>query len=221
MSRLLLVVATIGGVLGYTGYEEYTASQGASPEPTYVDLAELEQGSIPENNHLVIGPHWRIYFGSVFEYEQDVWEFGGPDPEARVNYTYYPIISHDHPFVPQLATLEEEYGDLARLPGSVLPEDASDISVLVKTHAFKTVASIPDGWSDSEEIQGLVINRIESLDPKVKKLIRKRFPSARVDEILLLEEGREPSSRGSAFAELGGGALLIFIGLGGLVMRSG
>lgn len=219
MERVFLALAAIGGVLGYMGYEEYTVSQGASAEPTYVELAELEGGAVPDNSHLVIGPHWRIYGGSIYEYEQDVWETGEPDDSATVNYTYYPIISYEHPYILKLISLEEEYGDLEQVPDSVWPNDIGDIAVLIKTRKFRTIGAIPDDWLDAEEIQGLVINQIESLGAEERSLIRESFPSARLDKVLLLEEGRKPSSSGSAFAQLGGGAVLMILGGTGLLRR--
>jgi len=217
VARLFLILAGIGAALGYYGFQEYTLSEGASEEPTYVELAELEAGNIPENSHLLIGPHWRIYAGSIFEYEQNSWETGEPGPKATVNYTYYPIISFEHPFILQLASLEEEYGELEQVPDEEWPEDVGNIAVLVKTKKYKNVGAIPEEWLDSEKIQGLVINEIESLDSEERKLIRESFPSAELDKVLLLEEGRKPATAGKAYGLLGGGAILIILGMTGLL----
>lgn len=46
-------------------------SEGASPQPQPVELAEIEAGRVPDNTHLEIGPHWIMGHELVFRYTNE------------------------------------------------------------------------------------------------------------------------------------------------------
>ena len=74
VQQIKLVMIFLGGVLAWVGFNEFRMSEGASAEPQPVELAEIEAGLIPDNTHLEIAPHWRMYQELVFRYEVEVWE---------------------------------------------------------------------------------------------------------------------------------------------------
>ena len=93
--RLNLALIGLGALLGWVGYDEVKVSEEASPQAQQVELAALEAGQIPDNTHLEIGPHWRMYQELVFRYELD----RGQTEEdladgTKVDYSYFPILSH-------------------------------------------------------------------------------------------------------------------------------
>jgi hypothetical protein len=215
MGRILILLMLGGGFLSWYGYEEYTVGQGASAEAEAVELVDLEAGNVPDNNHLRIGPHLRVYGGSVFQYEKDRNRSGGPQGGDKVEYTYYPIISFEHSFVLQLLDLEEKYGDLERVPDEEWPNDIGEVAVLVKSKKFKTVNQIPEEMKDEAHIQGLVINSIDDFSSEELRLLRQSFPSANFNTVLILEEDRKPSSIVTALTEIAGGVGLILLGIFG------
>lgn len=198
MVRIKLAMVALGGFIAFMGFQEFHVSQGATVEPAKVSLADLEAGKVPDNSHLEIGSHIALYGASIYEYEQSKYETGEPGSNAKVNHCYYPIFSTEHPL---FAVEEPTAGD-------------DDFAVLVKTKAFKTVGSIPDGGPTVASVQGLVINRISSLDSEEKDLVKQSFPRANLDKVLILEQGRTPASFAKSGGMLGGGVLLSLVGIG-------
>ena len=215
----LKVAVIIGGIFMLVyGFQEYRVSSGTTGEPNQVDLAQIESGQIPENNHLAIGRHSAIYPAVVYAYRQSKYDSSEPTGSTSVDYCYYPIISDSHPFVLGLADLQKKYGNLQAVPDSEFPE-VGGFGVLVKTKRFKTIGAIPDDWKDESGVTGLVINRISSLDGDEEKLLLENFPNMDLDKVLILQEGRKPSSILAALGLVLGG--LVVSGAGGAWMFVG
>lgn len=217
MLRIGLVLLVVGGVIVFFGIQEVQVSSGSTAEPQEVVLKDLEAGNVPDNPHLQIGEHVALYYGCVYEYKEKRGAVGGPGPSARVTTCYYPVISQDHPFLHELVQLAAQHGDLSQLAESDLPQ-VGQFTVLVKTSRFNTVGDIPEGMDRAENVKGLVINRIDSLGSEETKLLKESFPACDVDRVLILQEGRKPSSALAAFGMIGGGGLLSLLGLGLLGM---
>jgi len=192
---ILLILVCLG--LAYYAWRETTVSAGVSATPVDADLAEIERTRTPPDLHLRLGRHVALYNFSVFEYESD--RDPGPFlPDGTpVNYCLYPVVSESHP------ALSEE--------GAESP----DFAVLVKTERFRVVGAIPGKQDREASVEGLVINRIESLDAEEKRLIREGLPGVDLSRVLILEENRTPTS--------GTGSVLLFVlagaaGVGGVVL---
>jgi hypothetical protein len=198
MFRIKLAMIIGGGFIAFMGFEEFKVSSGATAEAETVSLVDLEAGEVPENAHLAIGEHIALYGAAVYEYEQRDGETGEPGPNAKVNHCYFPIFSTEHP----LFAVEEETAD------------DDNFAVLVKTNAFSTIGAIPDDFSTVASVKGLVINRIESLDEEETNLVKQSFPDADLDNVLIIEQNREPASVAKSGGMMGGGALLSLVGLG-------
>lgn len=218
--QIKLVMIFLGAVLTWVGYNEFRVGEGASGEPQPVDLAEIEAGLIPDNTHLEIAPHWRMYQAIVFRYEVELWEDENDvTEETKLRYAYYPVLSTSHPQMRQLANLKKLYGDLDQVPEAMRPT-LDDFAVLVKTTRYKTVGSLPeDSWVEGGPMRGLIINRIYELKDDEVELIRQSFPSVALERLLVFEEGRAPSDARKAFAMMGGGAGVGLMGIGWLFIR--
>lgn len=203
MSRIALVMMIGGGFLGYHGYEEYKVGASASSEAVHVALGDLEAGIAPPDNHLQIGNHWAIY---------PAWVGWGEENSDRLDYIYYPIISEQHPYNQAWDKLLMQYGD-QEIPESRFPQLKS-LAVLVKTKQYRTTGSIPVEWKDVPSITGLLVHEIEDLKSGEEKLLRETFPFLPIGDVMILEEGRTPSSGTKAVAFMGGGVLLLLGGLG-------
>ena len=210
--RLKLIIIVAGGALGYIGYEEYTVSSKTGATPMEVELADLEKSTQLENNFVRIGKHWSLYPATIYEYETDSHVTRNPPSNSKVNHAYYPIISNSHPIFFKIQQLFVRYGNEANIPDDQWP-DINQFTVLVKTNKFKTIGSIPDDWVESDLVQGLVINRIENLDSEEKNLIRQNFPQIDLEQVLIVEQDREPSSRSKSWGMMGGGGILILLGV--------
>lgn len=219
MFRFKLILIGIGIALGYYGYEEFTVSQHASIAAAEVELATLEASTELENHHIKIGAHWAVYPGCIYEYQMEKYETGEPTASTKVTLTYYPIISNTHPYLTAIDTLTAQFGNLESIPDEQWPE-FKQFTVLVKSERFNTLGSIPEDWLEEGSLQGLVINRIESLDSEEAGLLRESFPHIDLDNVLIVEEGRSPSSQKKSVGMMAGGGVLILAGIFLLIKRS-
>lgn len=200
MLRIKLAAVIGGLVLAFFGLQEFRVSHGSSREATAVNLADIERGTPPSNNHVQIGEHFAIYGGSVYQYSQSKYDHSAPGNSTKVTYCYYPIISAEHPFIKAVTSGEDD-------------PDFSNISVLVKSKRFKTIGAIPDGIVEETSLQGLVVNRIESLDREERNLLRENFPQVDFEKVLIVEDGRKPASLFKSAGLVGGGGLLSLFGV--------
>ncbi|PHS15782.1 MAG: hypothetical protein COA78_04885 [Blastopirellula sp.] len=209
MFRIKIILVIAGGALCFWGFQEFRVGSSASAEPEDVSLSDIESGNIPDNTHLRIGEHAALYPGSVYTYEEEGSGGGMPSNSAKVRYAYYPIISLEHDFMQQLAALEnaENIDEFAE-------PTLDGLAVLVRTNDFKTIGAIPDDIVIEESVQGLVINRISSLDEEEKDLLRQSFDTIDFDKVLILSDDRKPSSVFVTVLMMLGGVGLSLVGIG-------
>jgi len=206
----------LGGVGIWYGVKEYRVGADASAEPVPVELADLEAGKSLPNNHIRIGPHYQMYPASVYQYEYKD-DDDRVRPTSKVNWTYVPLISDDHPFMQQIRALAEKYGDLDKVPENADWPALNDFAVLLKTTVYKTVGDIPDLIEGSDSVTGLVINEIDALGKKEKELIRSGITGVDVDKVLILHHKRRPQSAILSLGIIFGGVLLIVAPVGYLI----
>jgi hypothetical protein len=222
--RLLIALTFLlscgGTCLSVWGWLEWRVGQHSTAEPVAVDLAALEAGEPLPSNHVTIGPHYACYEASVYEYLKDKDSHATPEARTKLSYCLYPIVSMKDPQAQKLVRLQEQFGSLKKVPDDVKLPQIEQFAVVVKTERFKTVGDIPDDTVRREEsVQGLVINEIRSLKADEKRLLEEQFPTVDLKKVLLLEEGRRPSSSAVAGAAMVGGIGLLAVGvLGGLVV---
>jgi hypothetical protein len=214
MARIAVLLIVGGGFLSFMGGQEFLVGHGASSEPVAVELARLEAGEAPPNNHLLVGEHVALYPACVYSYQTKKRAAGDPAPSAKVNYCFYPIISGEHEFIRALGELDEKYHGLDNVPANIPGPEIRQFAILVKTRQFKTIGAIPGDINTAPSVQGLVINQIDSLDGEEARLIKESFPNLDVDKVLILEEGRRPASLFKSLGMMAGGVALALGGLG-------
>lgn len=213
MSRIAIAMIIGGGVLAWFGFQEFRVASGTSSAPQKVELADLENGEVPENPYVRIGEHTRLYPAAVLYVKTNREIQGQPPNSTKVEYTYYPIISASHPFIVGLDQLAEKHGGLENVPDEAQFPPLDDFEVVVKTKKFKTYGAVPDLIEAGDSIEGLIINRIASLDDEDAKLLTENFPAVDVDKLIILEEDRKPMSAVAYFGMMLGGAALIIVGI--------
>ncbi len=203
MIRFALLLILGGIALGIFGYEEFQTATKSSDTPVSVPLGMLEAGETPENPYLTIGEHWALFGETVYR-----------EKSGRVEYAYYPIISHQHPHnvasdevILRYEELEEE------IPDEAWPQLQS-YRVLVKTTEFKNVEDLPGGWVEMESITGVAGKSGSSLRPDEWALLSESAPSLKREDILIINANDKPISTGESYLMMGGGGLGILLGLG-------
>lgn len=214
--RFVIFAMIGGGFLAWDGIGEIRVAGNASTEAVSTNLSDIESDSDWKENFLLIGEHVAINSELIYSYQIDDEVDGETPDEMNINYCYYPIISWDHEHFSQRDKLIELYGDFDSIPDDEYPS-VDSFRVLVKTEKFKTVGDINFNWAVQESIQGLIINKLDSLDSDEEELIQSSFPNLDMKKVLILEEGRSPISplKGYGFITLG--SLLILGSIGALL----
>ena len=180
----IIIIFMAGGASLFNGCRMMNASAGSSAEPTLVDLYEMENGNFPDNRHMTIGPHVAFCEFAIGQ--------------------YYPIMSRE------LGVGELENGAIGmELDG--YPE--SMISRLRNCRVYVKSPYKPGRFVVRESITGLVIHEGDSLSHDVKELMTKKHNVRDFENILILEEGREPN--------YGQGLLWFIIGIGLTILAIG
>jgi hypothetical protein len=214
MLRVVLALIGLGGVLSFIGYQEYKVSEGTSKDPVPVSVVKLEYGIDLPNNHIEIGEHAAIYDALIYEYEQTFSDPTGDDPNTKVNFVYYPIVSQSHPLAEKL----EQWAK--RDPESITDEEFESLAkekfkVLVRSGRYNKVSELPQGGVQRlDKVTGMVVNEISSVGWEEQRLIKEAFPNTDFKDILILQEGRKPSSPVMSFGMMGGGGALMLVGIG-------
>ena len=92
ISRFMIVLVVLGGMLAFFGFQEWRVSKGSTAEPIAVELIDVEAGKAPENNHWKLGESVALYNACVYEYEQSKYSNAEPDGETKINYCL--LLSH-------------------------------------------------------------------------------------------------------------------------------
>src|SRR5262249_21346699 len=159
------------------GYQEYKVGKGATEQPQEIDLAKLEAGEKPAQNHIRIGKHLRHYSNLI--YSISARDQNNSDP--HIWYSFYPIVSPSHPGL--LGKLVVHGRDKKQITG---------FAVLVKTSDFHRLSEIPRQDQEQDSIQGMIINSIRELDKQEADLIKESFPDLDLTQVLILDQGRKP-----------------------------
>lgn len=217
MSRLAWA-ALVFGVIGFVGgISELTVSSGASATAVAADLSDLHRGGEIPDKHIEISDFFAMTDAMVYTTRSS----GEESNSTSINHAFYPVYPSDSDLVRAIQSglsmgenaTEDERVDAA---ANVMTAWMSDNPrVFVKTSAYSTLGDVPPQGMRSS-MRGLVINEIDALDAEEKKLFRESFPTADLDNALIIEEGRAPNS-GKGMIFLIGGILLAIGGGIGLV----
>jgi hypothetical protein len=203
----------VGIVVILMGHTEYELLEKSSAEPVAVELAELEAGQELPNIHIQLGHHWKVWDELIYSYRLKKGQ-SEDDPAAKVSYAYYPLVSSSHPHSIAFDQIEATYANMADVPGDAWPT-LQKFKILVRTEEFKTVGGLRKDltWTDANELTGLVVNDVRHLGSGERGLLKESYPGLRLDEVLIVEEGRRPKSLASCLMWMGGGGALVLLGL--------
>ena len=70
-------------------------------------------------------------------------------------------------------------------------------------------------------MQGLVVNRISSLDSEEKQLVNQSFPRLDLNKVLILEQDRHPASLAKSLGMIAGGMVMVLISIGSFFIGRG
>jgi hypothetical protein len=196
-----------------SGCNETRLAWHCTETPEAVQVKTLEDGYRPGTDYLTLGRHLALVQAGVFAYNRGkhdppITDAEKASPTTPITAFYYPVFSFQHP----LAQGQDE-------------KTAAWYKVLIKTHRYKTLGEVFADFGahknaiDVASLTGVVINYIDPLTTDEVKLLRDGFPMLSPEAVLVVEEGREPMSRGLALLQLVGGMFMLGTPLGLFVAK--
>ena len=205
--RLILAFIIGGGFLTFTGFQEYKVSSNAKSTPSLVKVEDLEKGVELKNNHVRLNEHAALIGGCVYSARLAKGEYDVKD-SSSVEYIYYPVISYEHPYFTGQDKLIEKYGSYEAIPENKMPK-LNNIKVMVKSTNYGTVGSIPAEVDHKDKFTGLIVSSINSIDDEEASLLKQSFPGLNVSNLIIIEQGRKPSSMLISMLMMAGGVIII------------
>ena len=205
MGRILLIIIVLGGMLAWFGFQEWRLASAASTTPKTITCADLEKNGPGDNAHVVLTDFLLCPSGFVYESSK------GNDS----NYTkiWIPAVPLHGEYMEQLKKLADSGKDMAHVP------PPTNVRVIVRSSHVHNDGEL-EKLGDRDTIQGLIVNKVDSLGSKEREILAGQYPGINLDTCWILDEGRSPKSFGVAGGMIGGGAVLALIGVGGFVLSA-
>ena len=213
MVRLALVLIVLGGASIYFGVQEFMLAGIAKPEPQELTCKQLHDAGYGDNAHVSIDEFCTT---DAFVYTAD-----SSNP-SRFLSVFIPLMPTDSDYHLAYVNLEARFAAGEEITEADVEaiEKLADFAIILKTTQLRSQSDVMGFPTPGERLQGLIINRIESLQEEERKLLRSSYPQADFDKVLILEHGRKPAAGGMLAAYLGGGGLLVLVAIGLLLRGS-
>lgn len=203
-------ILAIGTGLSISALVDMRVSSNAAYQPTVFEMADLESGTNPSDNHIQIGEAVLVFQAAEYELLGNVGR-DGITPDDKVMEVYFPIISTDHDFAKRTGIAKHlEIDEVSDWQWKTFDR----FRVVAKVKDYKTIGSIPRGMKLADSLQGMVVNSIGGIRSTQKNRFRKKYSRANLDDVLVIELGRKPQSYLRSIVVFGLG---LFITLGGAV----
>ena len=210
---IMLIMAAIGvGSIVY-GYSESKVSSGATEVPRSVTCQQLIDGGNEDNPHVLVSEvlAGQNYFTRVklTKAEKEAGNTTNKPWEA----VYLPLL----PLTPELKTR------IARGEQVIPPPPAHLVRVILFSSKIKNKEELGQIFTPEGAVQGMIVNSTSTLSTETENMLRQAYPGIDLNQVLLLEQGRKPTSQGVTTGLLIGGVGLIVcaaaMGLIALVYR--
>ncbi len=209
MIRIKLAMLIGGCVLAYFGFQEWRLASAAKATPQTITCAELETKGPGDNAHVSLTKVFVCQQSFVFEAKKN--------NESHWNKIWVPAVPLDGEYMKTVKSMLEQDPKLENLP------PPQNIRVLVKSAKIANHGELEglalQGLQTGGAIDGLVINKIESLGSEEKKILEQSYPGIDFTKCYIIDHDRKPAEAGKLAGMIGGGGLLALIG--GLWMLGG
>ena len=206
MGRLLLALIVIGVMVGWFGMKEWRLASAASTTPQSITCANLEAKGPGTNAHVILKDFLLCPSGFVYESKSK-------SNTSTYSKIWIPAVPIDGEYVKQLKSMHDSGKDLSDAP------PPKNVRVIVRSSHVHNDTDL-EKLGDRETIQGLIVNKVDSLGSEEKKILAGQYPGIDFDTCWILDEGRSPKSFGAAGGMVGGGAVLALLGVGGFVLSA-
>lgn len=204
---IMLLIAAIGiGLLVYANSES-RVSGGATALPRSVPCRRLIDEGAGENPHVLVTDviAGQNYFTRVRVTKEE--QACGTPTNKPWEAVYLPLV----PLTPEIKTR------MARGEPFV-PPPTSLIRLVFVSHKIRNKEELAQAFGPDGAVEGLIVNATSGMGSETADVLRQKYPGIAVDEVLILEPGRKPTSGAALVALFAGGVgLIAMAGLLGIV----
>ena len=195
---ILCLMAAIGIGLIIYGYFEGKVSAGATDVPRSVTCQSLIDEGVVENPHVLVTDvlAGQNYFTRVQVTKAE--KASGNTANKPWEAVYLPLL----PLTPEIRTRVARGEPFVSPPPSL-------VRVILVSHKIKKKEDLGQIFTPEGAIQGLLVNSISSLGSQTEKLLREAYPGVDLSKVVILEQGRKPTSQALLTSLFVGGSLLI------------
>ncbi len=194
MVRLKLALIIGGGVLVFFGIQEWRLGSGCKSEAQKIKCSDLEAKGPGENAHIILTDF--CLPNSSIIYNKDT-------KSGKYTCIWVPAVPNEGDYVKQYREA---------MQAGTQPSGPTGIKVIVESKNVKNDAQL-DEFGNKTEIEGTIVNKIESLGSDERKLLVSSYPGSSIDACYILEEGRKPAGTGALAGFLLGGLALVGVGV--------
>ncbi len=191
------------------GSRENILARSSTTQPWTISLQELIDSGPGGNVHVLVtdvAPARNFIFTARVSASEKASGVSSDKPWESV---YVPLL----PLTPDMRNRMAQGED-------VWPQvESSTIRVIMLSRTAKNQRDLQRIFATGE-VKGTLVNSIDKIDPQAEKLLRQKYPATDFSRLLILEEGRTPSSKAGAAGMVVGGialgalaAVLFLIGL--------
>ena len=199
LNRLTVAMVAGGIVLIFLGVKESRLAAAAKSTPQEITCLQLEKNGPGDNAYV----HVTGLIPTVnFVYEQ---RNGSSSDWSQV---WQPVIPIDGAFM-SAVKMKSLFGQINSNSDIPVPDK---IRIIVKSNKIHNQGDL-SAFSRAKNVQGMVINKVDSLSEKELKILRGSYPSTDFTKCWIIEDGREPASMGKYAMLFGGGSVLALLGL--------
>lgn len=203
MIRLKLAAIVIGVVLVVFGVREWQLKTVAKDTPQSISAEDLEAKGPGDNAHIVLTDFLMCPQGYVYEYKQ---RRGGGGDQTWTK-VWVPVVPLGGPYHTQILSMLGPNGEVR----GELPRP-QNIKILVKSTKARNEADI-EAMANADTLDGLVINKIESLGGDEKQKLAESYPGIDFSKCWIIEADRKPWGVAQVLGMMGGGGALTLAGL--------
>ncbi len=191
MVRIGVILLVVAGFLGVFAWKEGTLAAQSSAAPEEIGLKNLIARG-PNGNANVVVTDYIMCKNFTYQYQKN-----NPNSWTEI---WIPIVPLDSV-------------DLKKLKEPPSPANVQALFYSKRVHGQGDLNRL-----DVPRTQGLVTNRITSLESKIRDMLRQTYPGTNFDKCLIIEEGRAPTSWQLVILAGGGAGVAALAGLVLLVL---
>jgi hypothetical protein len=174
----------------------------AKETPQRISAAELEAKGPGDNANIVLTDFLLCEQGYIYEYKKK--RIGGNETWTKV---WVPIVPLGGAYHTQVLSMLGPNGEIR----GELPRP-QNIKILVKSTKARSESDIA-AMGAADTLEGLVINKIESLGSDEKQKLAESYPGIDFSQCYIIEAGRKPMGIPQVLGLMGGGGALALVGL--------